>query len=298
MKKIIPVLVSSAFVLASGSALATPLITTFEGFTTGASVNGQGGWGVSGTYDEEVVVDGTGNTVWRVSNAITSYNFHNQPFAPRPGGIPTDTTTDPVNGNPGSFAGESSTGAGFDRFTTGFDFRSATGQTQDGLSITFSADSGQGGRHGFIDIEDNGVDGLNIVTFDVDSGGNFVGPLTIATGLSYDVFHSFSMEILFEDGADNDVVNYFVDGSLVHTGQSWEQFYTNAQAALHPLGVPVQTGLFRISGAEVPGVDGGGLFIDNFSQEVSSSQPVPEPSALALFGLSLIGLTMLRRRKV
>jgi len=84
---------------------AVPLSGTgFAGFMTGTSVDGQSGWSSTGIWDEEVVDDGTGNLVWRVSNAFTSGSFGNMPFAPRPGGIPTDSVNDPVNSEPLFFA--------------------------------------------------------------------------------------------------------------------------------------------------------------------------------------------------
>lgn len=292
--------IALAGALVSGTAMAVPgSFTDFEGFTTGASVDGQGGWSATGPFDESVVDDG-GNTVWRISNAVTAGSFGDQPFAPRPGGIVADSTVDPVNGNPNSFAGESLTGATHNRAVLGFDFRSATGAGQAGLAVTFSADNGSGGRQGFISIRDSGAGGLDVVTFDVDSSGGFPGfpgaPNVLATGLSYDEFHSFSMEILFNDGPDNDVINYFIDGLLVHTAGSWEQFYINHQPALHPFGVPVQTGIFRVSGTAEPNNSGNGLFIDNVLVDLSS-QSVPEPGAIVLFGIGLIGLGVLRRRR-
>jgi len=194
------------------------LFTDFEGFKTGASINGQNGWGRTGPYDEQVVNAG-GNTVWRVSNAVTSGSFGDMPFAPRLGGIPTNTVTNPTNDSPGAFAGQSSTGTSLRVFQAKFSFRSATGAPQPGARITVSADNGQGGRQSFIAIADTGA-GLEVSTFDVDSGGNFTGPIVIAAGLSYTKWHTTSVEIRFKDGPDNDVVRYFVNGKRVHTNGS------------------------------------------------------------------------------
>ena len=263
--------VENLTLLEEGGEVRSSYETDFEGFTTGVSIDGQDGWGVAGppTFDESVE-DDSGNTVWRVSNAVTSGAFGNQPFAPRPAGIVADTTTDPVNGDPDSFAGESSTGASSNRFFAQFDFASATGAAQPGLSITVSPDNGSGARHGFFDLQDTGS-GLEVVTFDLDSGGNFIGPITIADGLSYTDFHTIGIEIIFNDGPNDDVVNYFLDGELIHTGPSWEQFYTNFQDALHPSGVPVQSLIFRVSGAAEGSVEDDGFFIDNLSYEIGSS---------------------------
>jgi len=244
--------------------------TDFEGFNVDVSINGQNGWGVANPAYDQKIVDFDGNTVWRVSNAVASGSFGDMPFAPRLGGLPADTVLNPTNHSPGAFAGESGTGTKLDVFKGKFSFRSATGAPQSGARITVSADSGQGGRQSFIAINDTGA-GLEISTFDVDNAGNFIGPIIIASGLSYKKWHTTSVEIRFKDGADNDVVKYFVNGKRVHKGQSWEQFYTIVQSAVHPLGVPVQTLLFRISGDAVPAVLGGGYFIDNVTMSVSDT---------------------------
>src|SRR6266850_1712236 len=229
------------------------LFTDFEGFKTGASINGQNGWGRTGPYDEQVVNAG-GNAVWRVSNATASGSFGDMPFAPRLGGIPANTVTNPTNGSPGAFAGESSTGTSLTVFQATFSFRSATGAPQPGARITVSADNGSGGRQSFISLTDTGA-GINVYTYDVNSDGTFTPDtatspgIVIASGLSYTKWHTTSVEIRFKDGPDNDVVRYFVNGKRVHTNGSWEQFYRNdpMQFAIHPLGVPVQTLLFRLS---------------------------------------------------
>ena len=128
--------------------------TDFTGFTTGISVNGQGGWGIgittpNVTVDEEVTVTGGSNNVWRFSNAVGSGDLNDMPFAPRPAGIPTpaDAKTNPVLGQPGLFAGESSTTATYRRFAASLEFRSATGAAQAGLAISVSADNGAGGAY-------------------------------------------------------------------------------------------------------------------------------------------------------
>jgi hypothetical protein len=269
------------FVGMSSIAYALPLSGTgFAGFTAG-SVNGQGGWSSTGPWDQAVVTvsDGTGHgNAWRVSNAITAGSFGDMPFAPRPGGIPTDTVNNPVNSDPLFFAGECSTGAAFKRFSGQFSFRSATQASQTGLRITVSIDNGQGGRQSFVALRDTGS-GITIETVDVKNNGEFptdgsdnIVFLTIAHGLSYTHWHTVRMEAHFVNGAKNDKVKYFVDGKLVHVGPSWEQFYRNFQSDLHPKGVPVQTLLFRLSGDPVPAVLGYGYFIDNVFTSNSNTE--------------------------
>ena len=266
IKKKLPSSMIGVFVLvfSVGVALAVTLSSTdFELFTTGSSVDGQGGWASAPKWDEEVVDENADNKVWRVSNAVFAGSFGDMPFAPRPGGIVTDSVTDPVNSNPDYFAGEISTGAANTEFFGKFNFKSSTGAPQPGLRVTVSADNGQGGRQSFFTIEDNGLTGLNVTTFNVLPDGTFAGPFVIAGDLSYTEWHSVGVDLEFIEGPSNDVVRYFVNGSLVHTDTSWEEFYANFQFALHPLGVPVQTLLFRISSGASSDVLGKGFYIDN-----------------------------------
>ena len=251
--------------------------TDFEGFAIGEKINGQNGWSATGDWDEEIADDGTGNTVWRVSNARTAGSFGDMPIGPRLGGIVADSTVDPVNGSPGAFAGESQTGTAITRFYKKFDFRSATGAPQADLAISISADNGSGARQTYVQLVDTGA-GIDVITFDVDAAGDFVGPITIATGLSYTDWHTVEVELVFVDGLNNDVAQYFVNGALVHTGTSWEEFYRANQAALHPFGVPVQTLLVRLNtaAADPATVLGGGYYIDNVSIEVGNAIVQPE----------------------
>lgn len=236
--------------------------TDFTGFTPGISVHNQGGWSASNPAWDEEIVDLGGNLVWRVSNAVTSGSFGDMPIAPRPGGVVSDTVNNPSNSFPQHFAGESSTGASHRAYSSSFKFRSATGGAQPGLFVSVSPDNGIGGRNSYVGLSDNGTTGIDVIAYDVDSGGNFVGPTTVAT-LDYTSWHTIRMEIEFVDGIDNDIARLYVNEALVFTGKSWEQFYRAFQPALHPLGVPVQTLLWRLGGAAAPAVLGGGYYFDD-----------------------------------
>jgi hypothetical protein len=288
-------LAGAVSVAVAGAAVAAPVTThstTFDGFALG-TVNGQGGWGVSNPAFDQEVVDLAGNRVLRLSNRVTSGTFSDQPFAPRPGGTGM-TPADPVNGNPGFFAGETSTGASYNRFIGSFNIRSvATGDTDRGARITASPDNGQGARQGFLAFE-NTQAGMAVSTFDVDAGGGFVGPDTLAT-IDFGEWARIRYEIDFIDGAYNDVARIYINDSLVKTLNSWESFFANHQAALHPNGVPVQTWLFRISSTAFPNAQG--FYIDDVTVILdNTATAVPEPASLALLGLGLAGLAFARRR--
>jgi hypothetical protein len=278
-----------AIVAAAGSVALAQSSTNFDSFTLG-SVDGQGGWGVSNTSIDQAVVNvGPGNNAWRISNAFTSGSFGDMPFAPRPGGSGILSNVNPVNGNPGNFAGEASTGATWTGFRASFDFRSATGAAQPGARITISPDNGDGARMGFAAISDNGSSGLEISTFDVTPAGGF-SALPVLGTVNYTDWHNLRFEIDFVNGVQNDIARIYLNNTLVSTTNSWESFYSVFQSSLHPFGVPVQTLLFRASGAAAPSALGGGFLIDNVNITL-----VPTPGAAALLGLA--GLAATRRRR-
>jgi hypothetical protein len=288
---------SLAALLVSTAAVAAPVTTSstnFTGFTLG-SVDGQGGWGVSNPAFDQAVVDDGANRVWRVSNAVVAGSFGDQPFAPRPGGIPADTVNDPDNSNPAVFAGEPSTGAANTRFFASFDIKTAVPTTQAGARITVSPDNGSGARMGFLAFRDTGSD-IIIETSDPNATGGFSASQGIGT-FAYGSWNTIGIELVANVGTFNDVVNYFLNGTLIHTASSWEAFYAVNQPTLHPLGVPVQTLLFRLAGTAAPSVQGGGFFIDNVITQVGEAAAVSEPASLALLGAGLLGAAALRRRR-
>jgi len=243
----------------------------FESFTIGASVDGQGGWRATNPNWDEEIADLGGNLVWRVSNAVTSGSFGDQPIAPGSGQYAGET------GSVHNFTGNPPV---TDRFYAQFTIRSATGAPQPGLDVTVSPDDGAGRRQSFLSIEDNGA-GIDIDFF--DSAGNH--PVNnpnggfqlteVALGLSYTEAHTIAFDITFVDGNvvdmdgnvfGNDVVEIYVDGVLVHSGTTWESYYTTTtEGQTPPTKQAIDTLLFRLStSAAMPGsLLGAGFYIDN-----------------------------------
>jgi hypothetical protein len=156
-------------------------------------------------------------------------------------------------------------------------------------------------RQGFIYITDDGS-GFDLTFFDtVEDGFNGTD---LDLNLSYDDWHHIDIDIQFNDGftsgtfgdsdvIGNDVVNLYVDGSLVHTGTSWESFYAAVQDHAESISS------LEFSRSDSSGVDGvvaahlgGGLYFDNIS---ITNQAIPEPTSAVLLALGGLALTVLRR---
>ena len=121
--------------------------------------------------------------------------------------------------------------------------------------------------------------------------------------LAYDQWHNLAVAIQFVDGLNpdgtgNDIVDLYVNGSLAHTGTSWEVGYdanNSGQAR------SMDRLRFDHSGV-ISGLSGGGLYFDNVSISgtiPSSGGVIPEPGSVVIW--SLLGGAALacgwRRRK-
>jgi hypothetical protein len=248
-------------------------------YVTG-SINGQDGWSSTGSagsgcamYDHAVVTNGPlapptfGNQSLRISNAVTSGCFGDQTFSKSLINEAGETTAT-NNGLSG--------GVREAHFESQWDFASTVpAAEQVGLSVVVSPDRGDGSRMSWVQMTDTPA-GLQVNFFDVQgtsNPANFVGPTTVASGLARNIPHTIKVTIDFIAGPSNDVVKVYVDGVLVHTGTTWENYYrydTEAQ----PEGGPrtVDSVLFRTGGTAFPANAGKGFLIDNLSL---SSGPTP-----------------------
>ena len=267
-------LLTGATALASG-----PTTTSFEAFTVG-DVNGQNGW-TSGhgssfcpVYDVGVVSNTYGYPSFgaqslRISNAIACGSYNDQTFSP--------SLTDEA----GETSASTSTYSGGTRqpfFEAQWDFASTVpGSEQPGLSVVASADRGDPSRMSWVQMTDtpSGL-ALNFEDYQ-ESIQNFV-TTPIATGLDRTVPHTVKMTIQFIDGPANDVVKVYLDGALIHTGTSWEDYYRDWAGGIP---APVDSVMFRVAGTAVPAVSGNGFLIDNFS-EYSGPAPTADLTGLSL----------------
>ena len=260
-------LVNAAFV-APASADPVPPVPAVT-YTPG-DIDGQNGWAGTGggnienTFDQ-TVVDNTSAPAsfyaqsWRFSNSVTSGAFGNQPFSP---------SVDEA-GETAAEGGGLSGGSRSDQFVAEWDFASAQpGAEQPGLGITASPDRGDGARMSWVRMEDT-PSGLRVLFNDYqhdvdpecdDSGGFVQTP--IATGLARGTAHSVRIEMDFVEGPENDVVRVYVDGSLAHTGSSWEDYFRDCEGNETRT---VDSLLFRASGTAAPANAGKGFLIDNVS---------------------------------
>ena len=251
-------------------------------YQAGVNINGQQGWSNTGHYDAVVTANAAydGTQSLRISNGIASGSFGDQTFTP-PISMP---------------AGESSV-AGEDTFLSSWYFKSVTGSLQDGLGITVSPDNGQGARMSYLRMEDDADPslGMNLRFYDTTPTGDFVFH-QLATNLDRSVWHRVDMNVYFVDGPDNDVVQIYLDGTLLITGTTWEGFETAGPANDGGGGGlrAVNSLLFRAGGTAVPATLGAGFYIDDIEMNTT-----PEPGTMALLligsGLIAVGFRKLRR---
>jgi hypothetical protein len=258
------------------SATAGTINITFEApLYSPGNINGQDGWMKTGPYDVVVTSAAAyeGAQSLRMSNDVGSSSFGDHAFTPHLD-IP---------------AGESSIPGAYNTFLSSWYFKSVTGQLQPGLGITVSADAGTGTRTTYLRMQDDAVNGMNLLFVDVSGSPESFVYHELATNLDRSIWHRIDMNIYFHDGPGNDLVQIFLDGSMLIEGTTWE----DDARTYPPVGnvPPVTSLMFRAGGAAAPATSGQGFYIDNVSLE---SLDTPEPGTLGLALAGVIGL-LLRR---
>ena len=299
---------------------ATNSLSDFGAHSAGASVNqyalGQRGvhWSVvdefntsPGSYDQRVVTMGA-NNVLRMSNAVTTGSFSNQPWSPSVAAageagasLHNDRGTDhtaPLNPpNPNG------TVTANNRFFFSFDFGSFTGATQSGLFLSVSAGPRQSSfRQTYIGLQGDIGGGLGVNFIDYAVGGSTFNTVQVASGLNPAAMHQIAMEVLFldglnPDGSGNDIVRLYVNGALAHTGTTWETFHRWTTPGVQDQ-IAVDAIMFRAGGTAVPGTSGSGFFFDNvLLTSGPATQVVPAPSTIALLVAGLLAALAVSRRR-
>jgi len=312
------------FVTLAAALMASPVFgdgSDFEGLTQNQTINLQGGWTVEDSfgndrndhgqtpYDEEVIDGGSGNAVWRLSDAVTG-GFSTLPMSYTSPWAAGETTAALYNdygtdhtmpADPPAF-GEN---AGTKHFHASFQFKSKTQAPQQDLSISVSAAAKQTPfRDTYLNIVDDGANGFDLSFYNTGTvadpwgTGGWVSAPAAALDLAYDQWHTIEMfvtvvEGTHGDGHGNDVVNVFVNGNLAFTGTTWETLYRS--------GIPDAGGFAHVQavnslmfrpGTATPANAGQGILFDNV---IVDNQPIPEPTSLALIGIG--GFALLRRRR-
>ena len=244
----------------------------------------QDDWSSAGPYDHFVVPNTYGYASFgaqslRISNAVTSGSFGDQTFSKRTINHAGETESNcDIWCVPG--------GTRQRHFEVEWDYASTTpAAEQPGLAVTASPDRGDGARMSFVRMRDTPA-GLAVDFADVQ-GVNRVPPAcgisnfeetTVATGLNRAAPHTIKITMDLLEGPSNDVVRVYVDGSLRHTGTSWEDYFRfDCEAAAH-LGKPpvVNRVLYRTAGAAAPATLLHGFVIDNLSLGTANAAAVKD----------------------
>lgn len=246
-------------------------------------------WGFAKTppaFDQSVTTVGS-NKVWRISNAVTSSGYSNQPNSPSCA-LPAGETTAALYNDRGLnhttplSPPNARAIAASQYFHGGFKFRSATGAAQTDLFMSINAAPRQSNvRMSYVGIRDVGT-GFNLEFYETLAGGAFpASPTIIASNLCYTAWYQLDFYIEFVDGLSggngNDIMKIYLNGMLIHTGTTWETYYASPAWTATPYPIAVDALMFRLSGTAVPGNSGNGFYIDNVSSDnaaVPASSPV------------------------
>ena len=238
----------------------------------GGDREGQGG----DQADEEIVdLGGAHGKVWRYSQGVEDGSLGQTPKSPHASFVAGETGA--LN-DAGMGAPTTST------FYGQVDFRSVTMATQTDLGIRICAASADQ-RHGYVVIADDGA-GFDLKFWDPVLGDYDL----IDTNLSYTDWHTLGIEIFFNDGVANDVVNVYANGSAVYTnGVSWESYYTDHAESVDRLSFDIYEDVTQL---------GNGLYFDNILiAETNPGVVIPLPAAAWMGFVLLGGMGLLRRRR-
>ena len=256
-------------------ALADTVSVNFENppYTIG-SISGQDGWSnaVNLNYDQGVVANtygysSFGDQAFRMSDAVTSGSFGDWVFAK-----PLTDAVGEVDSTNGTFL----PGTLQRHFEMQFDIASTVPTAQQpGMHLSVSPDRGDGSRMSYLGFSDE-TDGIKVTFYDVQGTSNPANFVAADLG-TYDrsVPHHIKLTMDTLDGPSNDVVKVWIDGNLVHTGTSWENYYRyDSEASAEQSPRIVKTAIFQARGTATPADLGKGFLFDNVSISSGSIPPV------------------------
>jgi Ca2+-binding RTX toxin-like protein len=241
----------------------------FENFGLGAITNGENGWRVAGSKDQ-AVVDLGGNQVFRMSSNPTSGDFGG-PYSP----------------DFGVSAGEPQTTADGNVHVLKYSFK-AVSETADNSRIEVDLGNPDGtDRNNFLVIESIEGEGVRIAVADPKTDGNwatgntendftaFTGNRTLVEGLDAADWYDIELRVTYKDGANNDVIEVYLNGDLIGTTTTFEN-YRDALGGTHAANAEAGQSnsiFFRASAGGAPQGDplqNQGFYFDNISNTVTS----------------------------
>ncbi|MCW5733123.1 MAG: hypothetical protein KIS73_03320 [Enhydrobacter sp.] len=240
---------------------------TFDDMTTGPIANGENGWKDVGPADDQAIVEVEGNQVWRISSDPASGDFGG-PYTPA-----LSVT-----------AGEPQTSADGDFHSIKFRVKPVSETPDDSrIEVDFANAAGTD-RNNFMVIESTGA-GIRIAVNEPKLDGNwtnntftaFTGNVELASGVDPTSWHDIELRLTYVDGADNDVIQVYLDGALIGTTTTFEN-YRDAIGGTHSDNAEAnQTSriIFRGSNAGQP-VDGAGgqnqgFYFDDVTSTVANN---------------------------
>ncbi|ABD06346.1 VCBS [Rhodopseudomonas palustris HaA2] len=247
----------------------------FESYALG-SVVGQNGWtDASPNSPANAIVDvgGTHNQVLRLANDPSSGDFGG-PYTPALAVA----------------AGESASGAAVDQFVLSFNFK-AVQNMADGSRIEIGlANTASNDRNNFMVLEYTGEPGVGLrlainsplANANEWSNNSFdfaTGNVTLAANIDPNAWHTVKVVAKFNDGSNNDVLQYYLDGVYIGSGGSFENYFEYARGNSHDASVyAVNKVLFRAGepagnpfAADGSGGNRQGFYIDDISTQAASS---------------------------
>jgi len=277
---------------AGNASVASSLTSDFEPTYTVGNINGQHSWLKTGSFDANVSATGIpasfGTQSLQISDAVTSGSFGDQTFSPSLANEAGET--DALNNGLSGGTRQKS-------FVAQFDIASVLPTLQAGMHVSVSPDRGDGSRMSYLRFEDhsasdlytggpngtaipghpagsNYADGINVFFDDVQGTSNPANFVETEIATISRTPHNIKFAMDFVDGPSNDVVKIYIDGTLIQTGTSWENYYRfdpESNPSLISNSRTVDSLLFRESGTANSSDAGKGFLIDNLSLKSGSN---------------------------